>query len=288
MKLEIKKITIKDRCYPLALKKIKDPPENLYCQGEIFSKEKCLAIIGTRKPSAYGKQLALYFSRQLSQAGLTIVSGFAPGIDSLAHWAAVSLKKRTIAVLGTGLEEKVIYPRSNLKLKEKILENNGLLISELKPQTHGTKFSFVFRNRIIAGLSLGVLIVEAKRKSGALITAQFAFSYKIPVFALPGSVYSSNSKGCHFLIKKGARLVEEPEEILEFLKIKPFKTTNREKEFNPEEIKILNLLKNGPLSFDKILEKTKISTSELAGLLAILEIKGKVKNLGGNSFGLCI
>ncbi|MBC7073945.1 DNA-protecting protein DprA, partial [Candidatus Parcubacteria bacterium] len=202
--MEIKKIKLGEKNYPELLEKIKDPPKILYVLGEIFRKESCFAIVGTRKCSEYGKEVALDFSSKLSEAGFTIVSGFAPGVDTFAHLGAIEKKKRTIAVLGTGLDKKSIYPKSNLKLIEKILDCGGCLISEYPPEQKGTKFTFPKRNRIISGLSLGVLVVEAKLKSGALITANFAREQKRKVFAIPGSIYSQLSKGSHFLIKTGA------------------------------------------------------------------------------------
>ena len=201
--MEINKISIEDKEYPKLLKEIKNPPKILYYLGEIKATENCFAIVGTRRYSSYGKQVALEIAGDLAEVGLTIVSGFAFGIDTSAHQATIERGKRTIAVLGTGLDEKSIYPRSNLKLVEKILETGGCLISEYPPGTHGSEFTFPQRNRIISGLSLGALVVEAKEKSGALITANFAFSQKRKVFAIPGPIYSSNSRGPHLLIKKG-------------------------------------------------------------------------------------
>ncbi|PIR71606.1 MAG: DNA-protecting protein DprA, partial [Candidatus Nealsonbacteria bacterium CG10_big_fil_rev_8_21_14_0_10_37_25] len=201
---EIKTINIQDKNYPKLLKEIKDPPEILYVRGEILPDDSFFAVVGTRMASSYGKQVALEIAGDLAEAGLTIVSGMAPGIDTFCHQATLERKGRTIAVLGTGLDEKSIYPQSNLKLAEKILKTGGALISEYPPGTPGSKFTFPQRNRIISGLSLGVLVVEAKQKSGALITAHHAFSQNRKVFAVPGPIHSSNSKGPHYLIKKGA------------------------------------------------------------------------------------
>jgi DNA processing protein len=174
LKNVIKTISIRDKNYPKLLKEIKDPPETLYLRGEILAEENCFAIVGTRRCSAYGKQVALEITGDLAEAGLTIVSGLAPGIDSFSHLATLERGKRTIAVLGTGIDEKSIYPQENLKLARKILESGGSLISEYPPRTHGSEFTFPQRNRIISGISLGVLVIEAKQKSGALITANWA------------------------------------------------------------------------------------------------------------------
>ena len=285
--MEIKTISIENKNYPRLLKKIKDPPKILYFRGRFFSKENCFAIVGTRRCSAYGKQVALEIAGDLSEAGLTVVSGLAPGIDTFAHLAVVERKKRTIAVLGTGLDEKSIYPKSNLGLIKRILDNGGCLISEYPPGFHGSKMTFPQRNRIISGLSIGVLVVEAKEKSGALITASWAKKQGKRIFAVPGPIYSLNSKGPNDLIKQGAKLVENANDILKELNFhlklalpKPIKGGNI------DENLVLEALKEGSLYIDKIIEKTKLSASKVASTLAILEIKGKVRNLGENVYAL--
>jgi len=284
---EIKEISINDKNYPKLLKEIKDAPEILYYRGELKFEENCFAIVGTRMNSPYGKQVALEIAGDLTEAGLTIVSGLAPGIDTFCHQAAVERIKRTIAVLGTGLDEKSIYPQSNLKLAQKILETGGCLISEYSPGTRGAQFTFPQRNRIVSGMSLGVLIVEAKIKSGALITAEWAKKQGRKVFAIPGQIHSSNSKGPHYLIKKGAKLVENVNDILSELKLPEITTkTFLVKGGNIEENLILKVLKEGALDIDKIIEKTKLSAAKVASTLAILEIKGKVRNLGGNTYAI--
>ncbi len=282
---EIKTVSIESENYPRLLKKIKNPPSLLYYLGNLPKKD-CFAIVGTRKCSEYGKEVSWQIARELAEAGLIIVSGFAPGIDTLVHQAVIESKKPTVAVLGTDLDKKSIYPKSNLKLIDKILENEGCLISEYPPGTPGAKYTFPQRNRIISGLSLGVLVIEARMKSGAIITAEYAFSQKRKVFAIPGSIFSQTSKGCHYLIKKGAKLVEEAKDILEVLGIE---TEKKEKEMeteSPQEYLILKVLKEGALDIEKIIEKTKLSAPKVAAILAILEIKGKVKNLGGNIYAI--
>jgi DNA processing protein len=283
---EIKSLTIEDKNYPTLLKEIKNPPKVLYYVGEIKDKENCIAIVGARRCTNYGKEVAYQIASELANAGITVVSGFAPGIDTMAHLGAIENKKRTIAVLGTGLNEKSIYPKSNLKLAKKILECGGALISEFPPATHGTKYTFPLRNRIISGLSLGVLVVEAKLKSGALITANYAFEQKRKVFAIPGPIFSQTSKGCHFLIKNGAKLVENGNDILEDLGLK-IRAKRREVEGeNKEETTILKVLKEGALSVEKIIEKTNFPASKVLAILSILEIKGKIKNLGGQIYAI--
>lgn len=288
MIFEIKKINIKDKNYPELLKTIANPPETLYIKGELKKEESCFAVVGTRRPSSYGKQIALEIAGNLADAGLTIVSGLAKGVDTFSHQITVERKRRTIAVLGTGLDEKSFYPKENLKLAEKILENNGALISEYPPGAPGFKQNFPRRNRIISGLSSGVLVIEAQEKSGALITASYASSQKRKIFAVPGSVYSSNSKGCHYLIKKGAKLVENANDILKELKKFSAITDKLQiiKSDNEEERLILESLKKEALYVDKIIEKTKLKPSTAASVLAILEIEGRVRNLGGNLYAL--
>jgi len=289
---EIKTITINDKNYPQLLKEIKNPPKIIYYIGEFPKDENCFAIVGTRRFSSYGKQVALEIAGDLSDSGLTIVSGLAPGIDTFCHEAVVERKKRTIAVLGTGLDKKSIYPQSNLKLAEKIIENGGCLISEYPPGTAGTRFTFPQRNRIISGLSLGVLVIEAKEKSGSLITANYARKQKRKTFAVPGPIYSSNSKGPHLLIRKGAKLVENANDILEELnsisklQLPIFSKSDQAEGETKEENLILDALKEESLYIDKIIENTKLQASIVASTLAILEIKSKVRNLGGNTFAL--
>jgi len=283
---EIRTTNIQDENYPKLLKGIKNAPEVIYYRGEMKSDENCFAVVGTRRFSPYGKQVALEMAGDLAEAGLIIVSGLAPGIDTFAHTATVERRKRTIAVLGTGVDEKSIYPQSNLKLAQKILETGGALISEYPPDQRGTQFTFPQRNRIISGLSLGILVVEAKQKSGALITAHYAFEQNRKVFAIPGPIHSLNSKGCHYLIKRGAKLVESANDILKDLNL-PLKELSSFYEGETEEENlILNVLKEEVLDIDKIIEKTKLSAAKVASTLAILEIKGKVRNLGGNTFAL--
>ena len=290
-KKTIKIISLADSKYPTDLKKIKNPPKQIFIKGEPPAQDEIrFAIVGTRNCSDYGKEAAFSIAHELSQAGIIIVSGMARGIDTFAHKGALQAKKRTIAVLGTGLDEKSIYPKENLKLAENIIKNNGCLISEYEPGTKGTKFTFPQRNRIIAGLSIGVLVVEAKQKSGALITADWATKQNKPIFAIPGSIFSKNSKGCHQLIKKGHYLVESADDIMKILKLKnkiPEKKENPLNfEGNEEERAILNVLTNGNMHIEKIIEATRLPASKVLAALSILEINNKVKNLGGNNYAL--
>jgi DNA processing protein len=226
---EIRKIAINDKEYPEALRIIKNPPLVLFIKGIIDLADYFFAVVGTRNPSAYGKQTAMEITARLVDAGLTIVSGLAPGIDTLAHVSAVERNRKTIAVLGTGIDKKSIYPKENIGLAERIVETGGCLVSEYPPGTSGSRFTFPQRNRIISGLSRGVLAVEAKEKSGTLITANYALSQKRKIFAVPGSIYSDNSKGTNMLIKKGAKLVQNANDILEGLNLSGIKHRRQER-----------------------------------------------------------
>ncbi len=288
MTSNIETVNINDEKYPKLLKEIKNPPQTLFYKGKLVSDELCFGMVGTRIPSHYGKQIAMDFTAQLCEAGLTIVSGMAPGIDTFCHQAVLEQNKRTIAVLGTGLDEKSIYPQSNLKLAERIIENNGCLISEYPPGTPGSKITFPNRNRIISGLSLGILVIEGKQKSGTLITANWARKQNRKVFAVPGSIYSSNSKGCNYLIKTTALLVENANDILEGLNLKKL-NPNQEEELiseNKEEYLILKALGEGALCIDEIIIKTNLDAPKVNSTLAILSMKGKVKELEGNIYAL--
>jgi len=287
---EIKAIKIEDKEYPEELKKIKDAPKVLYYKGILPSlDEKCLAIVGTRRYSPYGQQVASKISGELADAGLTIVSGLAPGIDTFSHRAVVEKRKRTIAVLGTGLDEKSIYPQTNLDLSRKIVSCGGCLISELPEGTSGSKFSFPRRNRIISGLSLAVLVIEAKEKSGSLITADCAIKQNKKLFAVPGPIYSSNSMGPNGLIKKGAKLITSAVDVLSELGLQSFIASASQDKFSAENLEeklIIDALKDEPLYIDKIIEKTKLGASVVATTLALMEISGKIRNLRANTYAL--
>ena len=285
---DIKEIKIEDKEYPEELKKIKDNPRVLYYRGILPSpEEKLLAIVGTRRCSPYGQQVALKISGELADAGLVIVSGLAPGIDTFSHRAVIEKRKRTIAVLGTGLDEKSIYPQTNLDLSRRIIEYGGCLISELPEGTSGSKFSFPRRNRIISGLSSAVLVIEAKEKSGSLITADYAIKQNKKSFAIPGQIYSANSAGPNKLIKNGAKLITSANDILDELGLCHIETMQKNTEAENEEEKlIMEALKNEPLHVDKIIEKTKLNASAVATTLALMEISGKIRSLRANTYSL--
>ncbi len=287
---EIREVKITDKNYPESLKNISGAPEILYYRGILpTNDEKIVAVVGTRRPSDYGQRATLQIAGELVDSGLTIVSGMAPGIDTFAHKICVEKGVRTIAVLGTGLDEKSLYPKSNLELSRQIIKNGGCLLSELKPGTRGSRTTFPDRNRIVSGLSLGVLVVEAKEKSGSLITATFARRQKKKLFAVPGPIYTLNAIGPNKLIKGGATLVESAQDILDVLEIEPSHFAEASRDFGvatPQEVAILTALKEEALYIDKIIEKTRLSAPVAGSTLALMEISGKIRNLGGNTYSL--
>jgi len=283
LKKGIKILTIGDKDYPKLLKEIADPPFLLYIKGEIKSQDDfSLAVVGSRRPTSYGREVTESLTRALVFEGFTVVSGMARGIDSVAHKTVLEAGGRTIAVLGSGID--VIYPPENEKLYEEIAQN-GAVVSEFPPGTQPVPYNFPQRNRIIAGLSLGVLVTEAAEKSGALITAGFAGEAGREVFAVPGPIYSKLSAGTSGLIKDGAKLVYKVQDILEELGLEQKVLENlRDTKVGPDsgEMKmILQLLQDEPKHVDEIIKETRLSASKVSSTLSMMELSGFVKNLGG-------
>lgn len=277
-----------DEDYPKYLKNIYSPPIFLYYKGEIKkSDEIAIAIVGTRKPSNYGKEIAKEFSSEISRHHVTIISGLARGIDSIAHRAALDNNGRTIAVIGSGLD--VIYPPENEKLFKQIIEN-GCVISEFKLGTQPEAQNFPQRNRIISGLSKGVLIIETKIVGGAIQTANHALDQGKEVYAIPGNIHSINSEGTNYLIQQGnAQLVLSPSEILKDLKIDLSEVSNEKRKKNFEDLtlfeqKIIDVLADKQLQIDQIAELTCLSVSECLVILLNLEFKGYIRQLPGKYF----
>ncbi len=284
----IKLITIQDKNYPILLKEIHSPPALLYVKGEMKPKDSLgLGIVGSRQLSLYGKQTTPLLAAELAQAGLTIISGLAKGIDTLAHQAALEVGGRTIAVLGCGVDSQSVYPYFNRGLAEKIAKSGGAVISEFPIGTQPLPQHFPQRNRIISGLSKGVLVIEATEKSGALITARDALEQNRDVFALPGPIYAPNSFGPNNLIKMGAKLVSQADDILQEFNLSSSPDTPVKKEIkpdNPDEATILKHLSREPVHIDKIISLSKLSTATVSSTLIMMEIKGKVKNLGRENY----
>jgi DNA processing protein len=283
-------ITVWDESFPILLKKIYDPPLILYTKGR-FTKEDeySIAIVGTRQPTNYGKIQTEKIATDLANQNITIVSGLARGIDSIAHKATLKTGKRTIAVIGSGLD--VIYPPENKKLFDEI-SGQGLIISEYELGTKPNAENFPKRNRIISGLSLGCIVVETGIAGGAMQTASFALDQNREVFAVPGNIGIKQSEGTNLLIQRGeAKLIRSSEDvILELeLKLKPIIGKNIPKpkiEMNLFEEKIISVLKNEPVQIDIIAASTNLTTSDCLVHLLSLEFKGLVKQLPGKMFAL--
>lgn len=285
----IQVITIKNLAYPKLLQEIFNPPALLYIKGDLanLNNKFNLAVVGTRKISNYGKQITPQLVKPLVQNGFTITSGLALGVDALAHQSALDALGKTIAVLGSGIDQKSIYPTSNRYLAQNILSNKGTIISEFPLGTLPLKHNFPIRNRVIAGLSLGTLIIEAGESSGATITAYSALEQNREVFAVPGSLFNQNSIGTHKLIQKGAKLVTSHHDILEELNLQEVKKFISNQKILPEteeEKIIIENLGSEPIHIDQIIKKANRPTSQISSTLSLMEMKGLIKNMGGQNY----
>lgn len=274
-------LTENEPAFPRKLREIASAPMLLYYKGEIKPDEFCLGIVGSRKISPYGRRAAEYFASGLARSGLTVVSGMAYGVDTAAHRTALDLQRRTIAVLGGGLDSSSIYPAANRKLSEEI-ENCGCLLSEYPLGTPPLRRHFPARNRLISGLSAGVLVVEAAENSASLITARFALEQNREVFAVPGSIFAPNSVGANNLIRLGAKAVSRVEDILEEFHLAcALPAAPETSPASPEEELVLeHLTYDQPLHVDQLARTTGLKTSSLSSLLTLMEMKGMVKDLG--------
>ncbi len=282
--------TLKQDIYPKLLKQINSAPVLLYLIGDskILAKQQ-IAIVGSRKSTLAGKQTAEQFASELTMSGLTITSGMALGIDSAAHLGALKHFGNTIAVLGTGVDR--CYPRSNLALYNQIAEH-GLILSEFELESPPKKEHFPRRNRIISGLSLGVLVVEATERSGSLITANYALQQNREVFAVPGSIQAYNSSGCLKLIQQGAKLTRSVQDILEeFREFSAAHINNSGKSQtlgsqnnNKADHEILQFITDVPVSFDKLISQSGLTIDQLCSMLLDLEMHGMIEKLPGNQF----
>lgn len=297
-------LLLDDGVYPAALREIYDPPIVIYVKGAWSEclDQPCVGVVGSRKCSTYGQNAALMLSRDLAQRGVTVVSGFARGIDASAHRGALESGGRTIAVLGTGIDQ--VYPRDHKRLASEILEGGGALVTQFPLGTPPVSENFPYRNRIISGLSLGVVVVEASEMSGSLITARLAMEQNREVFAVPGNITSRNSFGTNYLIKgAGAKLVQQwqdiatelPPDIAANLLPPPF-SSKKEKSladklaFVPEglsksESSVFRLLAaDSPVHIDMLVDKSKLGMSELTAALLALEMKELIRALPGRCF----
>lgn len=297
-------LVLDDGVYPTLLRETYDPPVVLYVKGQWSESLEgpCVAIVGSRRCSTYGQNAALMLSRELAQRGVTIVSGLARGIDASAHRGALEAGGRTVGVMGTGLDQ--VYPRDHKKLAEEILGNKGALVSQFPLGTPPVSENFPYRNRVISGLSLGVVVVEAAENSGSLITARLAMEQNREVFAVPGNITSRNSFGTNYLIKgAGAKLVQQwqdvaselPAEIAAQLLPPPSKKKRKGElvdqlqltpaDLNENERAIFKLLTTDtPMQIDTLAETTKLSITQLTTALLTLEMRELIRALPGKCF----
>lgn len=285
-------VTLGDPAYPAALLDIEDPPSMLYmlgasdtrAQAAIENRALCLAIVGSRNPTPQGEANARQFARVFGEAGICVVSGLALGVDGAAHDGALLGGGVTIAVVGTGLDR--VYPKQHLALAHRIAQQ-GLIISEFPLGTPPLTANFPRRNRLISGLTQGTLVIEAALKSGSLITARLAAEQGKEVFAIPGSIHSAQSRGCHALIKQGAKLVESAQDVLEELNL-PYLSAalpaGSDTEEEAAETPLFAAMGFEPVSLDALQARTGLATAELQAQLLTLEMAGEVARLPGGLF----
>lgn len=291
-KSKVSFLTLLDADYPKLLKQTTKPPFVLYVKGDpssLSSSAPSIAVVGTRRVTQYGRDVTELFTQELVAHGFTIVSGLAMGVDGVAHKTVLEAKGTTIAVLGCGVD--CCTPEENRDIYNSILKEGGCIVSELPLGHSPTKGSFPARNRIIAGLSQAVVVTEGAEDSGSLITADYAFTFGRPVFAVPGPITSSLSKGPYKLIQKGAKLVTSAQDIISGLGISNKQKATRDKKkfvrgYSKQERKIIELLENEPLHFDEIVKRTKLQSAKVGTLLSMMEIKGMVKSLSTGSFSI--
>ncbi len=287
-------VTMADNDYPPLLLQIPDPPPFLYVYGNLDRSIKNVAVVGSRNATSYGISTTKELCANLASNGITVVSGMAIGIDTATHEGALMGKGKTIAVLGSGFER--VYPSENIKLFHKIAAN-GAVISEFSLLTEPEAHNFPVRNRIISGISLGTVIVEATKRSGSLITARLAAEQNREVFAVPGSIHSFKSTGTHTLIKQGAKLVEQTQDIIEELAplIQGYaatentdqnKTADKLPPFSSEELTVYKALGPYPVHIDELVRKISIEPGKLSSILLKLELKGVVLQTPGKLFSI--
>jgi DNA processing protein len=272
---------LKPEQFPKPLLEIPQPPKTLYAKGKLPDpKMTYLAVVGSRSYTSYGRDICEKLIRGLKGYPIVIVSGLALGIDSIAHKTALEVGLNTISFPGSGLNNNVLYPRTNIRLAEEIIKNGGCLISEFEPNFIATLYSFPQRNRLMAGISKAVLIIEAEEKSGTLITARMALDYNRDVLAVPGSAFSSNSNGTNKLIKQGATPVTSSEDILEALGFEVEKPVQTDKEkyadCSKEEMAIIKIL-HEPMERDDLIRESGMNVAKANALLSIMEIKDLIK-----------
>ena len=280
LKEDIKYVTYSDEKYPIKLREINNPPYVLFYKGDIeLLNFNMAAIVGSRKNSMYGKEVTKVIVSELKKINFGVISGVAYGIDSIAHREILRLNGKTIGILGCGVD--IIYPKINRDLYTNIIKD-GLLISEFLPGTKPLSYNFPRRNRIISGLSEGVIVIEASNKSGSLITVNYALEQNKNVMAVPGSIFNEGSKGCNLLIRDGAFPFLEREDLYSFFNITKVKENNIGK--NSIENQLLNVIQKEPIHIDKIIESVKVDRIALFELLFELQNKNEIICLPGNYY----
>lgn len=281
----IKILTWQDEAYPQRLKEIDQPPPVLYIRGDYLPDDLfAVAIVGTRRVTPYGRQITEELSSFLAANGLTVISGLARGVDAIAHQAALKAGGRTIGILGSGVDK--IYPPEHRGLAEQMMEH-GAIISDYAPGTPPDASNFPPRNRIISGLSLAVVVIEAGETSGALITADFAAEQGREVFAVPGSILAPQSKGTNKLIQKGALpllSVNDLMQALDITRVGEQKSARKIMPSDPTEAKLLSVLGNEPLHVDEIRNQSELPIEKVSAALALMELKGMVRQVGGMNY----
>lgn len=277
-------LTINHADYPISLKHIPSPPQKLFVEGDIAClSQPCLAIVGTRKPSHYAQKLTEKWAKVFSEAGLVIVSGLALGIDGAAHRGALQGKAKTIAVLGCGVD--IDYPKQHRELKRAIIDQGGCVISEYPPGTPPLSTYFPKRNRIISGLSDGVVVMEAALRSGSLVTARLAVEQGKEVMAVPGSIHNPMTQGCHWLIREGATLVASVEDIAESLKltitIHSPSINEKSDKLSKNDQHLLTFIQDHATPVDQIVAMSGLEFVEVCSILLNLEIAGRVEKVTG-------
>ena len=281
--MRIKEIPITSDAYPNRLRDIPNPPNKLYVLGnEKLLKSNGIAIIGSRDYSEYGKKYAVKFAKELAEQNLTIISGMALGIDTFAHQGALKVNGKTIAVLGCGFNN--IFPKENIGLMEEILQADGAVVTEYMPNIKVASGRLIERNRIVSGLSMGVLVIEAMHRSGTSITAGMAKEQEKTVFCLPRNLGDKNGVGTNRLIKDGAKLVTNSNDILDYFQIPKIRVSNTiHKVKIPKEYEtIYNAIEEQPTHIEVICKKLQTSISEINSALMLMEIEGYIKSLPGN------
>jgi DNA processing protein len=276
--MKIKKL--KKEEFPKALLEIPQPPKTLYMKGD-WPKENAiyLCVVGSRKFTSYGKDACEKLIAGLKGLPVVIVSGLAMGIDAIAHKAAIKNGLTTIAFPGSGLDDRALFPSVNLHLSKEILDSGGALVSEFEPDFKATQYGFPLRNRLMAGVSKAVLVIEAEEKSGTLITARLATEYNRDVLVVPGSINSPSSKGTNWLLRQGATPITKTEDLLEALGFEIKDEDKQAKLFadcSPEEKKVLDLLRE-PISRDELIRQMDMPTASANAMLSVMEIKGLIK-----------